>query len=220
MVKKINIMGTCVDNYSVREAISRVEEFLDNNEIKLIETITLKQLSNAVDSTLQQEAIGALDLIVIGDWEILKAAGIHSLQRQQEIQEQEFFKEFMKRIICNKKTIYLLAANENDQKEFQEFLSEHYEAADVKGFGLIADDLSDVDTVINNINIEAPDVLLSLLPSPLWEAFILANRGKLNAKIWYGTGRETIFRENGGIKKLLENLHLKIQLKSYQERNG
>ncbi|MCI8992143.1 MAG: glycosyltransferase [Eubacterium sp.] len=220
MIKKIDILGTCVDNYSVREAISRVEQYLNNNEMKLIETITLKQLSNAAENMQQREAIEALDLSVIGDREILKAAGIHSPQRVQEVQDQHFFKEFMERVIRNEKTIYLLAAEESDQQEFREFLTRHYEKAVVKGSSLIAEDLSDADAVINDINIEAPDVLLSLLPSPLWEAFILSNRGKLNAKIWYGTGRDTIFRENAGIRKLLENLQLKIQLKSYQERNG
>ena len=47
MLKKIDILGIEVDNYTVREAMMQVENYLDNTVMNTIETIDMKMLELA-----------------------------------------------------------------------------------------------------------------------------------------------------------------------------
>jgi len=44
MIKKVDILGIQLDNYTVREAIMCVERYLSNNVLNTIESISLQML--------------------------------------------------------------------------------------------------------------------------------------------------------------------------------
>ena len=99
MLKKIDILGIEVDNYTVREAMMQVENYLDNTIMNTIETIDMKMLELAGQDETVRACIEQLDLAVIGEKEILIAADVHSSQRLSETINHDFFREFIKRII-------------------------------------------------------------------------------------------------------------------------
>lgn len=109
MLKKIDILGIEVDNYTVREAMMQVENYLDNTIMNTIETIDMKMLELAGQDETVRACIEQLDLAVIGEKEILIAADVHSSQRLSETINHDFFREFIKRIIRNHKRVFLLA---------------------------------------------------------------------------------------------------------------
>ena len=116
MLKKLDILGLELDNYTVREAMLRAETYLNNNEMNTIETISMSMLEKAGHDEKMRACLKNLDLAVIGEKEILLAAGVNSTQRMKETIENTFFYEFMKRLLRNKKTIYLLGEKETDVK--------------------------------------------------------------------------------------------------------
>ena len=109
MLKKIDILGIEVDNYTVREAMMQVENYLDNTVMNTIETIDMKMLELAGRDETVRACMEQLDLAVIGEKEILIAADVHSSQRISETINHDFFREFIKRIIRNHKRVFLLA---------------------------------------------------------------------------------------------------------------
>ena len=109
MLKKIDILGIEVDNYTVREAMMLVENYLDNTVMNTIETIDMKMLELAGRDETVRACMEQLDLAVIGEKEILIAADVHSSQRISETINHDFFREFIKRIIRNHKRVFLLA---------------------------------------------------------------------------------------------------------------
>ena len=84
MINKIDILGMDIDNYTVREAMLEVEVYLNNTVMNTVETIDMKMLDIANRNDMVKECIRQLDLAVIGEKEILTAAGIHSAQRISE----------------------------------------------------------------------------------------------------------------------------------------
>ena len=44
------------------------------------------------------------------------------------------------------------------------------------------------DAIVNEINAATVDVILSMMPSPKQEHFLVHNRGKMSAILWYGVG--------------------------------
>ena len=66
MIKKIDILGIQLDNYTVREAIMRVEAWYDNNMLNVIEMVSMQMLTESESDPVLKEVISSLDLAVIG----------------------------------------------------------------------------------------------------------------------------------------------------------
>lgn len=195
MVKKLEIMGMELDNCTVQEAILQIEEFLNHTVMSTVETVSMEMIVKSQADEQLKACVEDLDLVIIGDKEILKAAGEACTQRIQETADQEFLKEFIRCMAQNDKSIYLLGDDKEQIDSFQEFLTGCCDKIKVVGHYGLSDCIGDYDTVINEINIAEPDVILSVISTPEQEYFLKGNKEKLNAKIWYGLG------ENYGPKK-------------------
>ena len=186
MLKKIDILGIEVDNYTVREAMMQVENYLDNTVMNTIETIDMKMLELVGQDETVRACMEQLDLAVIGEKEILIAADVHSSQRISETINHDFFREFIKRIIRNHKRVFLLAETIAQEEQLEHFLVGKYEQIEVAGHCAIEEKSNDFESVVNEINSASADVIFSILPSPLQEQFLTENKSKLDAKIWDG----------------------------------
>ena len=89
MIKKIDIMGIGLDNYTVRESMRLVETYLSNDVLNTIENISMQMLIASETDPVVHDVISELDLTVIGEKEILKAADADSMQRVQEDRAQQ-----------------------------------------------------------------------------------------------------------------------------------
>ena len=152
MLKKIDILGIEVDNYTVREAMMQVENYLDNTIMNTIETIDMKMLELAGQDETVRACIEQLDLAVIGEKEILIAADVHSSQRLSETINHDFFREFIKRIIRNHKRVFLLAETIAQEEQLEHFLVGKYEQIEVAGHCAIEEKSNDFESVVNEIN--------------------------------------------------------------------
>lgn len=222
MIKKIEILGMNLDNYTVREAMLQVEVYLTNDIMNTIENISMEMLVKAQNDVVLKECIEQLNLAIISEKEILKAAGVNSAQRMRETVENEFTKEFMKRILRNNKTVYLLGNTSVQIDKLQEFLRAKYPKLKISGLHALEDCTGDFDNIINEINIAEPDVILSVLPTPEQEYFLKDNVGKFNAKIWYGLGenyarKRGIFEIGEFAKKLVHKGMLHSMLSHYDK---
>lgn len=74
MMKKLEILGMALDNYTVQEAMLQVEGFLGSDIMNTVETISMDTLVRAQEDGQLRECIEGLDLTVVSDKEILKAA--------------------------------------------------------------------------------------------------------------------------------------------------
>lgn len=224
MVKKIDILGMEIDNYTVREAMMQVEGYLNQTGMSMIETINMNMLELAGEESSVKECIEMLDLAIIGEKEILVAAGFGSNQRTREIVEHEFFREFLKRINRNRKRVFLLGETVDAVDKLNAYLREEYEKLLIGGRCALEEKSGDIEGVVNEVNGVSPDVILSILPSPVQEQFLLENKGKLDAKIWYGIGSD--YETRSGLKriswiagKLIHKKRLQSQLHKYQNEN-
>ncbi len=223
MIKKIDIAGILVDNYTVREAIMQVEMSMAAKGFYLIEEVTMDTLLMAERNEKVKEAILGVDLTVVVESEILSAVGANNMQRQHEIENHDFFAEFMKRLERNHKTVFLLGENAEDIEKVRAIIEASYGRIEFAGEAAMESQTDGTDGVVNEINSATPDVIVSLLPSPGQEIFLQENRDKLSAKIWYGLGRELLETKKGGaIRRLLRynsrTRMLKKHMNQYQKQ--
>ena len=220
MIKKVDILGVQLDNYTVREAIMCVERYLSNNVLNTIESVSSQMLIQSETDPVLKKVLGSLDLAVIGEKEIIQAAGLETMQRIKETEENDFYFEFFKRIERNKKSIFLLS----DTEEKLEFVKGELQNAFPKlifaGEYAVEKCVGDLDAVINDMNATTPDVIVSILPSPMQEEFLADHREKMNANIWYGIGGMSLHKKRHGVfghlKSLIHRGKLKNSINNYE----
>ncbi len=59
MIKKVDILGIQLDNYTVREAIMCVERYLSNNVLNTIESISLQMLIDSETNPVLKEVMSS-----------------------------------------------------------------------------------------------------------------------------------------------------------------
>ena len=221
MTKKIDILGIQLNDYTVREAILKVEAFPDDNVPKAIESISMKMLMEAENDAELKEVLTSLDVPVIGEKEILEIAGVNNMQRIKETKERDFFVEFFKRMERNRRRIFLLGETEEKINAIKQQLFAEYPRLQFAGEYALEKCVGDLDAAVNEVNAATPDVVVSVLPTPAQERFFGAHRDKINAKIWYGLGEFDVVKKPG-MKKNFRNLihwrRLKISVEKYEKK--
>lgn len=190
MIKQIQLLGMEFPNYSLRDELQLAQEALWNDRLCLCLTMSMQSLMRVSSSESEdtKELVGQADMIVVEDPEILSVAGITSGQRIREASDHLFFKELLKRLQRGQKKVYLVGEKNAAVEKIKEILNEQYEKLQIVGQYSIEEYPEDLDRMINEINSAAPDVILSVMPTPTQEEFLVRNRSKLMAHLWYGLG--------------------------------
>lgn len=188
MAKKIEVMNVELDNCSARETMILMEAFLDNSVLNTIEEVTRPMIVSATEDAEVKECIDSLDLAIPGDRGILAEAGLEGSALDRGM---SFFYEFAKSVIRGGKKVLILGENAEAIKAAETFLAHGYEQMIVIGTCAL-EDFGDEAGAINEINIQMPDVVLSVLPTPVQEHFLLRQKERLHAKVWYGMSNETL----------------------------
>ncbi len=224
MIKQIQLLGMTIPNYSLREELQLAQDALRDEKLRLLLTVSMQSLIKVSSSQSQQikECVEQADLVVVEDPEILSIAGINSSQRIREAQDHLFFTELLKRLQRGQQQVYLVASKNAALEKIHEILSDRYEKLHIVGQYSIEDYPDDLDRMINEINSAAPDVIISAMPTPQQEEFLVANRSKLLAKLWYGLGENYgLLMEKKGfgwrMKRLIHFGRFKMHVNHYEE---
>lgn len=186
MIKKIDIAGIQLDNYYVREMILKLEKKMEENTFCTIGEISMKNVLLAQENERVREAIDSLEHTLIVETGILEAANQVTFQRKREIEGNEFFFQFMKYLERSGKKIFLLGETEECLQMVFDILMEDYPKIKVVGIEATENCSVDWDAIINEINTASANVVISLLPSPTQEYFLLDYKDKISASLWYG----------------------------------
>ena len=223
MIKKINVVGIQLDNYTVREMIMNVERMLSDNIFECIQEVDMDTLSLASNDEQVKEMLDSLTYTIISDVGILRAAGVETMQRKHEIEEHDFFYELFKRLDRNHKTVFVLGDSQAAVDEAEEFLKELFDQLEIVGKGVFDETNGTDEGVVNEINIATPEVVLSFLPSPVQEKFFFRNKDKISTILWYGIGSGKFLAKRTGIigkiRKMLDVRRLTRIIDSYEKRD-
>lgn len=222
MIKKIDIAGIELDNYTVREAIMLLEKNMGSQIFTTLEEVNMKTLLLAETDERVREALELLDYSVIAESGILSAVGEESMQRKREIEEHDFYFELLKRLERNHKTIFLLGKKQEEVDQALQTIGEDFPKCGIAGAEAFESCVGTMDAIVNEINAATPDVVISILPTPEQEYFLLDNRNKLSTTLWYGMGNEKIAHKKRGffhfIKGLISLRKLEHTITSYEEK--
>lgn len=222
-MRKMEVLGIPLQDLTLRESMKKVEQFFLDGKVSTIALITMKGLIKAQDSPEIKNWMGSLDMTVVADADILHAADINYRSRIHDVENGEFIAEFLKKLVRQRKKVYLLSQTEDHLKKMEEELKSFQEVLLIAG-RLAIDELEhDDDFIVNDINLKTPAVLISNLESPKRETFWRDNYMKLNVSVWLmlRADRELTKKDKGFIRQLYDALMKKwfqIRLKLYNDQ--
>ena len=225
-MRKLQLLGIELRDYSVKESMRFVGQYLNDAKLDTICFLSTDILLNAGEDANLKLWLESMDLTIPVSAEILHAAGITNRSRLKEVENSVFYKEFVKRLSNEKRTMFILAETQNIMEVSVEYLEKYAPGIQVAGTYIFEESTSDVDSVINEINEAAPDIVLSRLSSPRQEQFVFENKNKINAKIWVALKDTFVAKENTkGLKfeklnKLIEKTIFRRMVSKYESDQG
>ncbi|MDO4617479.1 MAG: WecB/TagA/CpsF family glycosyltransferase [Lachnospiraceae bacterium] len=210
MDDRINVLGIQIGHMTVNDAMQRTMEFLKTDSISTVGIITMNALLDAAQDPVQREYLEQLDLSIVGETEVLEAAGISSGQIYEQTEENEFIARLFWKLITGSYTFFLLGESNEETKALETYVKETYPDIRVCGAASeMKDGEHSEDWIVNEINGSGADVILSGLNGSSQAAFLLENREKINGKIWLSLGGQIQIQNEAGLKNSWFGLLLK-----------
>lgn len=204
MEGKTELLGVRIDCICAKEAMQRALQFLETETLDTIELMSMSMLMKGQENPEWREKIKDIKLILPVEEEILRAAEITEPKKLREIEEHTFLKMFLKYMQKNRKSVFLLTGNEPEYDQVRDSVRKYNRGIQITGHAILEQGSAQEESVINQINGTETDCIISLLPSPYQEEFILKNRALINAKMWLGCGKALAqsYEERSLLKRL------------------
>ncbi len=217
----ISILGISLVDIGLREAMRKTDVFFRNGAMNTISYISTKKLVQASEDPKQKLWLEALDMTICEDVDILNAAGITSWNRIKEVEENEYFKEFLKRVARNHFETYLLADTAENLERLEEELRTMQSNLSICGRGAVEQYSVNKDSLINDINEIAPMVIISRLPYPDDIHMMYENRMLINSEAWISLPEKILTdQRHPWTVKMTERMYTKLFRKKVNRYQG
>lgn len=212
MIKEITVAGIKLNNYTALENLSRIGKNIDNNAFIAIQEVYMRTLLLAQEDDMVKKALEMTDVTVVSEVGILDAVGQTTIFQKHEIERREFFFQLMKILERSKFTVFILGDEEKEVEQAVSYISGEFPRLQIAGAEILGENPEDV---VNEINLQAPKAIISVLASPLQEKFFVENRAMLSAKIWYGMGSGKFAGQKHSLKYIFLEKMRKLKLMYY-----
>lgn len=220
-MRKLQVLSVSLYDYTVRESMRMVEGFLRDGKVCTIAYLSKKGVMEADEDEQVKEFLSKMDLTVSADSDILRAANVDTKSRLREIDENVFMDEFLKKMVRQRKNIYLLAQTETGMEQLEKCIKSYQENVRIVGKFILDKLEADEDFVINEINMSEPDVLISNTSALKRIEFYNANHMKLNTHIWLMLKDDMVLhnRDKNIFRKISDKLIRRIFVKRVERYN-
>ena len=212
--EKLEVMGVGLNMETYKELFPFLEQYFKDSQLHTICAISRRMLMMAQKDQDIKAVLNQYDLALPGEVGILAQANVKEGKIVKEIKENLFFKSFIEWMIETEKRLYLLGETDFQVIDLKNYILKQYPKAMISGVGFLADG-KEVFALMNEINVLAPDVILSVIPSPNQEIFVKDRRSMLDAKLFYGMNGN--YRLNTATRRIGEKFRSFVHSFSFKE---
>ncbi|MBD5545462.1 MAG: hypothetical protein HDR01_14780 [Lachnospiraceae bacterium] len=221
-MRRIQVLGITLVDYSLKESMRKVEDYLRDRKTRMITYVTIKGVMTANENETVRAFLEKMDMTIAADTDILQAADAASRNRVKEVAGNEFMEEFLKKLVRNRKSICLLTETNAQLLLLKEYVRSYQENLNIAGGFALEELQTDEDFLINEINIKEPNVLISLLSDVKRIEFLDASQMKINVNIWLMLKEEMSLsnKRRSIIQKLYQSFMKKVFLQRVNKYNN
>lgn len=221
-MRKIQVLGITLVDYSLKESMRKVDDYLRDRKTKVITYVTIKGVMTANENETVRAFLEKMDMTIAADTDILQAADAASRNRIREVAGNEFMEEFLKKLVRNRKSVCLLTETNAQLLLLKEYVRSYQENLNIAGGFTLEELQTDEDFLINEINIREPNVLISLLSDVKRIEFLDASQMKINVNIWLMLKEEMSLsnKHRGIFQKLSQSFMKKLFIQRVNKYNN
>lgn len=221
-MRKIQVLGITLVDYSLKESMRKVDDYLKERKTKVITYMTIKGIMTANENETVRAFLEKMDMTIAADTDILRAADAASRNRVREVAGNEFMEEFLKKLARNRKSVCLLTETNAQLLLLKEYVRSYQENLNIAGGFALEELQTDEDFLINEINIKEPNVLISLLSDVKRMEFLDASQMKINVNIWLMLKEEMSLsnKHRGIFQKLYQTFMKKLFIQRVNQYNN
>lgn len=224
MNNKINVLELELHNDTAKEAMQKVMDYMRTDPLNIVEFISSDSLLLSKDDEVLRDNIAQSDLVLTVEKSFLELAGVTDRRRLQEAENGLLLKMILHYFHKNRSRVFLLVESEEDRTRLKDYFEGYYSGIDIVGTEIVSEDSSMDDMILNCINGVEAECVISVLPSPLQEAFVVRNKILLNARLWLGLGKKMKLplnkREKKPVRDFLIKLFLKREIEKEKQKRG
>lgn len=215
MIKEIIVAGIKLNSYTALENLTQIGKRLDSNVFTTVEEIYMRSLLLAKEDEVVKETIEALDVTVIAENGVWDAVGENTGLRRREVEKREFFFQLMRILQRNNYSVYVLGETVQEVAQSCEYIADEFPRLKVIGQKALEECIGADEGIINDINMAAPDVVISVLPSPIQEHFLAEHKSMMSTRLWYGIGSGKIAGQKHSLKYMILKKLREYRLMNY-----
>ena len=224
MNNKINVLELELHNDTAKEAMQKVMDYMRTDPLNIVEFISSDSLLLSKDDEVLRDNIAQSDLVLTVEKSFLELAGVTDRRRLQEAENGLLLKMILHYFHKNRSRVFLLVESEEDRTRLKDYFEGYYSGIDIVGTEIVSKDSSMDDMILNCIHGVEAECVISVLPSPLQEAFVVRNKILLNARLWLGLGKKMKLplnkREKKPVRDFLIKLFLKREIEKEKQKRG
>lgn len=191
-MKVIDVLGMQITDYTAKEAVKIALKYTSNGVMNTIFYVSSQVLLEAGENPQQREWLESMDLILYGEPTVLDVLGENTRERKNEIKQDLFLHEFIKKIARAKLKVYLISDSEEKMNPLESYLYDLHEHVNIIGKYIWDEETSSSEDLVNELNDTSPDVVISKLPYLIQERLICENRKLINANVWLALLHERV----------------------------
>lgn len=190
-----------LDCLDVDQIMERLTEFVRNDHLNTFAFISRRSLIEAQEDSRLADYLMRLDACAFSEKEVLEAAGIRTGRVYEEVAGHGYLDRIFWQIVKADLGVYLLCEDETFCSRLNRYLSETFPGIRIAGAnGRTAGNDIDSDHILNQINSENPDIIITGLGGKQQNLFMLQNQAKVFGKIWMNLGESPHLLEGIGMK--------------------
>lgn len=183
---KINVMGVQFDNVTMREALEKAEQLLQNPGASYAVTPNSEIVYEAMADNSLMQLLNNADLVLPDGAGVVLGSKILKTPLREKVAGVDFADGLLELLAKTGRSVYLLGSKPGVAELAAEKMLEKHPGLTICG---MADGyFKDEAPVIEKINAANADVLFVCLGAPKQERFMDAHKGELNVRLMIGLG--------------------------------
>ena len=185
MEEKVSVLNYDVRLLKAKEFRQALETFCQSEHLQSMLFLSIQILMEAMDSKSYCDRVSRFQLLLPGEEDVLMMHSVKEYKDKNLMVDVEYLNVILEYLRESQHTLYLVGDQYAKLQMFMEYCKEEYEDLQIVG-SFVGDEKMDDESLLNDINVTCPDVILTAIAPQLQENWILNNVDKLNGRVCIG----------------------------------
>lgn len=209
MGTRVKIMGLEVDLLTQETLEHEIAGYLANDYLNVVHMISLDYIDTYDENELVQNELKEADMVLPGERAILSAHHVDVLETGGMAVNYQSMFALVEPLELAERSFYFILRNEKEAKVVNSYWNRHFTKEKKLRVCIATDDITE-ESIVNDINMKLPDIVVLSMDSTQQEEWVSRNKARLNAKLCLvcGSIMPMILKENVHVPVVLRRLHL------------